>query len=75
MVGDSFRDDVVCGNRAGATTVLLDTEGMHACRGESMEGEQRPHYYATSLSDVEGILRHLLKGEELPPGVSSIERR
>lgn len=25
MVGDSAKDDVVCGNRAGAVTVLLDT--------------------------------------------------
>jgi len=27
MIGDSAKDDIVSGNRAGAITVLLDTEG------------------------------------------------
>lgn len=30
MVGDSAKDDVVCGNRAGAVTVLLDSEGRYS---------------------------------------------
>jgi hypothetical protein len=30
MVGDSAKDDVVCGNRAGGVTVLLDTEGRYS---------------------------------------------
>jgi hypothetical protein len=28
MVGDSVKDDIVCGNRAGAVTVLVDLNGM-----------------------------------------------
>ncbi len=30
MVGDSVKDDVVCGNRAGSVTVLIDFEGAEA---------------------------------------------
>jgi histidinol phosphatase-like enzyme len=30
MVGDSAKDDIVCGNRAGGVTVLLDSEGRYS---------------------------------------------
>jgi histidinol phosphatase-like enzyme len=30
MVGDSAKDDIVCGNCAGAVTVLLDSEGRYS---------------------------------------------
>lgn len=36
MIGDSAKDDVVSGNRAGAVTVLLDTEGKW--RADGREG-------------------------------------
>ena len=38
MVGDSPKDDIVSGNRAGAVTVLLDTEGKWHL--ETEEGEE-----------------------------------
>ncbi|KAL6768498.1 hypothetical protein ACKKBF_B10965 [Auxenochlorella protothecoides x Auxenochlorella symbiontica] len=56
MVGDSAKDDVVSGNRAGAWTILLDTEGTHRERGQGLEGDLRPHFYAASMQEVQQIL-------------------
>ena len=33
MVGDSAKDDVVAGNRAGCVTILLDTQGKWRVEG------------------------------------------
>lgn len=38
MVGDSPKDDVVSGNRAGAVTVLLDTEGKWTVEEKGEDG-------------------------------------
>lgn len=38
MIGDSAKDDVVSGNRAGCVTVLLDTEGKWRIGGEEGDG-------------------------------------
>lgn len=54
MVGDSAKDDIVAGNRAGVLTILLDTEGKYDL--EQLEGEERPHHYAESLHHVRDIL-------------------
>lgn len=54
MVGDSAQDDIVAGNRAGVSTILLDTEGKY--KMEHLVGEERPHYYAESLHHVRSIL-------------------
>eukprot|EP00195_Chlamydomonas_chlamydogama_P012668 CAMPEP_0202910922 /NCGR_PEP_ID=MMETSP1392-20130828/53463_1 /ASSEMBLY_ACC=CAM_ASM_000868 /TAXON_ID=225041 /ORGANISM="Chlamydomonas chlamydogama, Strain SAG 11-48b" /LENGTH=228 /DNA_ID=CAMNT_0049601211 /DNA_START=82 /DNA_END=768 /DNA_ORIENTATION=+ len=56
MIGDSVKDDVVCGNRAGSITVLLDYQGRAAYTAEQFEGEQRPHHVVTSLADIMTIL-------------------
>lgn len=44
QVGDSVKDDVVCGNRAGSVSVLLDLDGAggHAQAPEALAGELRP---------------------------------
>lgn len=47
---------VVSGNRAGAWTILLDTEGTHRERGQGLEGDLRPHFYAASMQEVQQIL-------------------
>jgi hypothetical protein len=38
MIGDSAKDDVVSGNRAGCVNVLLDTEGKWRIGGEEGDG-------------------------------------
>ena len=55
MIGDSLKDDVVCGNRAGATTILLDTEGVF--KDTSLDRELQPHYVARSMQDIAEILQ------------------
>ncbi|GLC38602.1 hypothetical protein PLESTB_000451400 [Pleodorina starrii] len=69
MVGDSVKDDVVSGNRAGAVTVLLDYSGEDTADGsgnngaaaqrrrpESFEGEQRPTHVVGSLMELQELL-------------------
>lgn len=48
---------VVSGNRAGAKTILLDTDGVHA-DGESLTGELQPTFIADSLDRVRQLLKH-----------------
>lgn len=55
MIGDSAPDDIVCGNRAGALTILLDQERRWAAP-EDLPGEQRPTWIARSLADVQAVL-------------------
>ena len=55
MVGDSLQDDVVCGNRAAASTILLDVEGT--AEPDMMDGELKPTFIAHSMHDVAQILR------------------
>lgn len=55
MVGDSLLDDVVCGNRAAASTILLDMEGT--AEHHVMHGELKPTYIASSMHDVAQILQ------------------
>jgi len=50
MVGDSVKDDVVCGNRAGAVTVLLDYQGKAGLTNEQFEGEMKP-LHVVSVDD------------------------
>lgn len=52
MIGDSAKDDVVCGNRAGAITILLDTEGRYN-KPEELQGECQPSLVAKSLQQVQ----------------------
>lgn len=64
MVGDSAKDDVVCGNRAGAVTVLLDTEGRYTDASQ-LTGECKPTFAVSSLTEFLGLLRNQF--ELLPP--------
>ena len=48
MIGDSAKDDVVSGNRAGCVTVLLDAEG----RWRTEEGSQSREEETSSSSEV-----------------------
>ncbi|XP_008789474.1 haloacid dehalogenase-like hydrolase domain-containing protein At2g33255 isoform X2 [Phoenix dactylifera] len=55
MIGDSARDDVVCGNRAGAFTCLLDETGRY-CSPESLSDDQKPDFKVSSLIEVHSLL-------------------
>jgi HAD superfamily hydrolase (TIGR01549 family) len=55
MVGDSAKDDVVCGNRAGAITVLLDTEQRYKDDTDLL-GECKPTFKVTSLEQLQQLL-------------------
>ena len=59
MVGDSAKDDIVAGNRAGCVTILLDTEGKWRCEERSGEDEGRN---ASGAEDAPNVLR----GETVP---------
>jgi len=56
MVGDSAKDDVVAGNRAGAATVLLDAEGRYGELGEALEGERVPTHVVRSLAELPALI-------------------
>lgn len=45
---------IVCGNRAGAATILIDELGEHP----ELSGEQKPMYTAKSMHEVAELLRH-----------------
>ena len=55
MVGDSAKDDIVCGNRAGATTVLLDFE--RKIDRASLPAEQQPTFHVHSMHEVAEVLQ------------------
>lgn len=44
------------GRRAGAWTILLDTEDRYEDEGAGLPAEHQPNFYATSLADVQRIL-------------------
>lgn len=50
---------IVCGNRAGAVTILLDEQRRWGSPKELPE-EQRPHFIAASLREVQQVLQHEL---------------
>mmetsp|Transcript_44157 Transcript_44157/g.140539 ORF Transcript_44157/g.140539 Transcript_44157/m.140539 type:complete len:211 (-) Transcript_44157:309-941(-) len=54
MVGDSPKDDIVSGNRAGSATILLDTEDIWS-EGE-LQGELAPTFKVKSLPEVALVL-------------------
>ena len=47
---------IVCGNRAGALTILLD-EHHRWPAADALAGEERPHYLARSLHEVKEVLQ------------------
>lgn len=58
FVGDSAKDDVVTGRRAGAWTVLLDARqaAEPAGGGPGVAEEQRAHHTVATLHDVRELL-------------------
>lgn len=57
MVGDSAKDDIVCGNRAGSVTILLDYNAKEGHSMDRLQGEQRPTHIVTSLLDIVHLLQ------------------
>ncbi|ONK79576.1 uncharacterized protein A4U43_C01F7780 [Asparagus officinalis] len=55
MIGDSLKDDVVCGKRAGAFTCLLDESGRYGPI-DSLTDDTRPNFKVCSLSEVISLL-------------------
>ncbi|KAK7268682.1 hypothetical protein RIF29_21388 [Crotalaria pallida] len=55
MVGDSLKDDVACGKRAGAFTCLLDETGRYNSP-DYADVEFKPDFKVTSLAEVYSIL-------------------
>mmetsp|Transcript_795 Transcript_795/g.1692 ORF Transcript_795/g.1692 Transcript_795/m.1692 type:complete len:275 (+) Transcript_795:103-927(+) len=55
MVGDSAKDDVVVGNRAGSATILLDTTDRY--REEDLHGELLPNFVVTHLDQIVPLLK------------------
>ena len=71
MIGDSAKDDVVCGNRAGAVTILLDTqETWKGKYDERFNEEMRPDFYCKSLHEAAEVMRTELN-LEVPPNPSA----
>ena len=57
MVGDSPRDDVVAGRRAGMHTILIAGEaGRHGGAVAPLDGERVPHATAMTMADVPALL-------------------
>lgn len=54
MVGDSAPDDIVCGNRAGAVTCLLDQEDQY----HDLPHEQIPTHRIRTLSELTSLLQN-----------------
>ncbi|CAA3009234.1 haloacid dehalogenase-like hydrolase domain-containing At2g33255 [Olea europaea subsp. europaea] len=55
MIGDSLKDDVACGRRAGAFTCLLDETGRYDSP-EYENTEFKPDYKVTSLVEARTLL-------------------
>lgn len=56
MVGDSAKDDIVCGNRAGATTILIDVERTY--EGKTLPAEHTPTFHVFSMDELLRVLQH-----------------
>ncbi|GJS26531.1 haloacid dehalogenase-like hydrolase domain-containing protein [Tanacetum coccineum] len=55
MIGDSLKDDVACGKRAGAFACLLDETGRYDSP-EYANVEHKPDYKISSLAQVQSML-------------------
>jgi len=70
MIGDSAKDDNVSGNRAGAITVLLDTEGKWTMGGAEVEGDDAARV-AAGATDNGTVTAPKLEGEMIPTFIVS----
>jgi len=73
MVGDSVKDDIVCGNRAGAVTCLIDFEGKQGYSLEQLEGERRPTFIVRSLTELSQLLQDRFELAAPPRPQAAIE--
>lgn len=73
MIGDSAKDDIVAGNRAGAISILLDTHNEYpkGMDDERLRGQMRPSYIVRSLQEVAELLQTEFELEP-PPGAESM---
>ncbi|OMO95306.1 HAD-superfamily hydrolase, subfamily IA, variant 1 [Corchorus olitorius] len=55
MVGDSLKDDVVCGKRAGALTCLLDEKGRYTSH-DFARLDAKPDFNVSSLNELFSLL-------------------
>jgi phosphoglycolate phosphatase-like HAD superfamily hydrolase len=55
MIGDSAKDDIVCGKRAGAKTILIDV-ARNVDSGR-LPSEQQPNFHVHSMHDVAQVLQ------------------
>ncbi|KAL5990279.1 hypothetical protein ACLOJK_011176 [Asimina triloba] len=55
MIGDSLKDDVACGKRAGAFTCLLDEKGQYDSP-DLLTSDLKPDFKVHSLSEVHSLL-------------------
>ncbi|KAJ0623973.1 putative N-acylneuraminate-9-phosphatase [Helianthus annuus] len=55
MIGDSLKDDVACGKRAGAVTCLLDETGRYDSP-KYANVEHKPDYKVSSLAQFHSLL-------------------
>lgn len=55
MVGDSAKDDIVCGNGAGAVTCLLDESDRYDL--SSLPQEAQPMFKVKSLHEVQSLVK------------------
>ena len=61
MIGDSAKDDVVCGNAAGAVTILLDEKSVYTSRDDPALLDARPDFIVNSLHEASTVLHDLLQ--------------
>ena len=61
MIGDSAKDDVVCGNAAGAVTILLDERGVYKSRDDPSLLNARPDFIVNSLHEASMVLHDYLQ--------------
>ncbi|XP_077228768.1 haloacid dehalogenase-like hydrolase (HAD) superfamily protein isoform X3 [Tasmannia lanceolata] len=55
MIGDSLKDDVACGKRAGAFTCLLDEKGRYDSP-DYFNADLKPDFKVSSLVEVYSLL-------------------
>ncbi|CAK9214421.1 unnamed protein product [Sphagnum troendelagicum] len=63
MVGDSAKDDIVCGTRAGAMTCLLDENDRYEV--SQLPEEQRPDFKVRTLFEINSLLESCFRLEPL----------
>ncbi|KAH7623919.1 putative Haloacid dehalogenase-like hydrolase domain-containing protein [Nannochloris sp. 'desiccata'] len=57
MIGDSAKDDVVCANRAGAVSILLDIDNTYTgLEDPKLAGELKPTFIVSSLNEAAEVL-------------------